>query len=374
MLAAPCTSMFSSTSLPAAQLVQHLRAQRAVAVAIDCGVLEEMARPARGFRKVVRHRGSNNPRRPSRPAAAVRVVQVMARAMSLRVASSSWQSVVLPPPDGAEMTKRSGWGIVNSCGVRGKRAPMLQCSNAPMTNDGQGSKHRGQCLRTVRTARPDWSLVFGKSFVWSLVLGAWSFHFIRRSCACSRNFSNSVLSTTTSREISASFAFEPMVLISRFISCARKSSVRPTGSLRVHAVVELLEMALQPRDFLRDVRAVGEKNDLFEHALLLDLRGFDVPRSWMRSINCSRYFTCTCGERFCTRARGLAHGVEARHQILARRCAPSFSRIPTIISMRRLERLLHGGPEVLCVRHVLVRLQHARRAHEMIERHVAGEF
>src|SRR4051812_5192932 len=28
--------------------------------------------------------------------------------MSLRVASSSWQSVVFPPPDGAEMTKRRG--------------------------------------------------------------------------------------------------------------------------------------------------------------------------------------------------------------------------------------------------------------------------
>src|SRR5882724_3887328 len=49
-------------------------------------------------------------------------------------------------------------------------------------------------------------------------------------CTCSRNLSNSVFSVTTSREITASFAFEPIVLISRFISCARKSNVRPTGS------------------------------------------------------------------------------------------------------------------------------------------------
>ena len=41
--------------------------------------------------------------------------------------------------------------------------------------------------------------------------------------ACSRNFSSSALRVTTSLEIKASFAFEPMVLISRFISWARKS-------------------------------------------------------------------------------------------------------------------------------------------------------
>ena len=50
-------------------------------------------------------------------------------------------------------------------------------------------------------------------------------------CACSRNFSNSALSVTTSREMRLSLALEPTVLISRFISWARKSSIRPTGSL-----------------------------------------------------------------------------------------------------------------------------------------------
>src|SRR5204862_281744 len=49
-------------------------------------------------------------------------------------------------------------------------------------------------------------------------------------CTCSRNFSNSAFNVTTSREIRLSFAFEPIVFTSRFISCARKSSVRPTGS------------------------------------------------------------------------------------------------------------------------------------------------
>src|SRR5437868_633878 len=47
---------------------------------------------------------------------------------------------------------------------------------------------------------------------------------------CSRNRSSSALIMTTSREMTASFALDPMVLISRFISCERKSSVRPTGS------------------------------------------------------------------------------------------------------------------------------------------------
>ena len=47
---------------------------------------------------------------------------------------------------------------------------------------------------------------------------------------CSRIFSSSAFIFTTCCEISAAFALEPIVLISRPISCARKSSVRPTGS------------------------------------------------------------------------------------------------------------------------------------------------
>src|SRR5262245_66656141 len=53
------------------------------------------------------------------------------------------------------------------------------------------------------------------------------FGFHSTFCACSRNFSNSVFKTTTSREIRLSFAFDPMVLISRFISC--RSEERRVG-------------------------------------------------------------------------------------------------------------------------------------------------
>ena len=47
---------------------------------------------------------------------------------------------------------------------------------------------------------------------------------------CSRIFSSSALISTTTLESSRSEHFEPMVLVSRLISCMRKSSFRPTGS------------------------------------------------------------------------------------------------------------------------------------------------
>ena len=36
---------------------------------------------------------------------------------------------------------------------------------------------------------------------------------------------------------------------------------------------------------------------------------------------------------------------------------------------RLLERLLHRRPEIFRLRHLLVRLEHARRAHQLIQRH-----
>src|SRR5699024_11501470 len=47
---------------------------------------------------------------------------------------------------------------------------------------------------------------------------------------CSRIFSISAFSSTTSRAICRSLHFEPMVLDSRFTSWMRKSSFRPTGT------------------------------------------------------------------------------------------------------------------------------------------------
>ena len=73
----------------------------------------------------------------------------------------------------------------------------------------------------VGSRRPDGGL---------LTFGFWLPAFHSTFCACSRNFSNSAFNVTTSREMTASLALEPMVLTSRFISWARKSRVRPTGS------------------------------------------------------------------------------------------------------------------------------------------------
>ena len=93
---------------------------------------------------------------------------------------------------------------------------------------------------------------------------------------CSRNFSSSAFNNTTSREMSLSLALEPMVLISRLISWDKKSSVRPTGSRGFDAVVELLEVALQPGQFLRNIAAVGEIKNLFDKPLVVQAGGFQA--------------------------------------------------------------------------------------------------
>ena len=50
-------------------------------------------------------------------------------------------------------------------------------------------------------------------------------------CICSLIFSSSHLTATTVCAASAFWHFEPIVFISRFISCMRKSSLRPAGSV-----------------------------------------------------------------------------------------------------------------------------------------------
>jgi hypothetical protein len=49
-------------------------------------------------------------------------------------------------------------------------------------------------------------------------------------CTCSRIFSSSALSETTTSETAGPSAFDPTVFTSRFISWSRKSSLRPHGS------------------------------------------------------------------------------------------------------------------------------------------------
>ena len=88
---------------------------------------------------------------------------------------------------------------------------------------------------------------------------------------CSRNFSSSAFRRTISREMRLLLALEPSVLISRLISWPRKSSA-PDRLGGFEAVVKLLEMALQARQFLGHVRPVGEIENLLHQALLLQYR------------------------------------------------------------------------------------------------------
>src|SRR5688572_18491986 len=93
------------------------------------------------------------------------------------------------------------------------------------SGEGLHAQGRFACARGCRDDDQHWAGALGRfRSGWGRVR-----HARRHSTfwACSRNFSNSAFSTTTSREIRLSLALDPMVLISRFISCARKSSVRP---------------------------------------------------------------------------------------------------------------------------------------------------
>ena len=56
------------------------------------------------------------------------------------------------------------------------------------------------------------------------------------------------------------------------------------------------------------------------------------------------------------------------------RCAPSRSRIFTSAASACLQRFFHGRPDALRVHQFLVRLENARRAQHLVQRHLAGNF
>ena len=80
-----------------------------------------------------------------------------------------------------------------------------------------------------------------------------------------------ILISITWRAISASLAFEPIVFVSRNISCVRNSSLRPLRFVGRHHRVELLQVAPQPHDLFGDVAALGEHADLADDVGRLDL-------------------------------------------------------------------------------------------------------
>jgi hypothetical protein len=77
--------------------------------------------------------------------------------------------------------------------------------------------------------------------------------------------SSSALAAITISVAPGASTFDPIVLISRFISCTRKSSLRPHGSGAARAA-PVLEMTAHPHDFLVDVGPRHEADDLLRDA------------------------------------------------------------------------------------------------------------
>ena len=70
-----------------------------------------------------------------------------------------------------------------------------------------------------------------------------------------------------------------MVLTSRFISCSRKSSLRPHGSAAVGQRVPVREVAAEARDLLADVGALRDAHDFLRDRRLVDRqRGRQLAR------------------------------------------------------------------------------------------------
>ena len=74
--------------------------------------------------------------------------------------------------------------------------------------------------------------------------------------------SSSAFAWMISSETCRPSAFEPMVLISRFISCSRKSSLRPHGSGAGGQRVPVREVPAKARHLFGDVRALRDAHDL----------------------------------------------------------------------------------------------------------------
>jgi hypothetical protein len=56
------------------------------------------------------------------------------------------------------------------------------------------------------------------------------------------------------------------------------------------------------------------------------------------------------------------------------RCAPSRSRILTSAASAWFQRLFHGRPDIFRAHQFLIRLENARRAQQLVQRHLAGKF
>ncbi len=122
----------------------------------------------------------------------------------------------------------------NSPRRRGGRSPHRKENNSPLLRSRPRAA-RGWCRKPRRRSRVS---AAGRSREWSCPRPRGRRVQREFRCAescysmlanCSRSLSSSAFASTTSREISASFAFDPVVFHSRPISWARNSKVRPTG-------------------------------------------------------------------------------------------------------------------------------------------------
>ena len=206
MSRAPWTSMSRIDVLPRREARQHLGLRRAVEVAVDLVVLEELGVP----------------RHPLELGSAHEVILAAVRlALAPGLASCA-------RPRSAAAVRRAG------CASSRRMSVVLPAAGG-----------RGHDEEEPRGG-------VAHSMFWT----------------CSRIFSVSAFMSRISRVEARSRLFEPSVFSSRRISCVRKSSVLPTDPVPLpQDSVELVEVSLEPLELLGDVGAVGrERRLLFEPA------------------------------------------------------------------------------------------------------------
>ena len=142
----------------------------------------------------------------------------------------------------------------------------------------------------------------------------------------------------------------------------------PDRLVGLHAVIELLEVALQSRELLRDVRTVREEDDLLQQPLVVDFQLLQ-PRT-LDALNELVTVTLLHLRRlFADASHRLAHRGHALAQILLE-VRPLLAAHLHQHRQGKLQRLVHGRPERLGIAYFVIGFKHARCADQMIERQV----
>ena len=84
----------------------------------------------------------------------------------------------------------------------------------------------------------------------------------------------------------APLVFDRIVLVSRFISCSRKSSFLPIFAAGFEQLGQLPGMDLQPRQFFADVAAIGQYRRFLRQPLRIHL---DALEQFLQAIGQARF-------------------------------------------------------------------------------------